>query len=46
MTADPMVAAEQQVCEVKVDGAWLPASLLDARGMYTMAPKRCPACHG
>jgi hypothetical protein len=39
-------ADSQQTCEVKVDGAWRPVSLVEARSFYTMAPKRCPACHG
>lgn len=41
-----MAAAAQPPCEVKVDGAWRPATLTEARGPYTMAPKRYPACHG
>ncbi|MCJ2126782.1 hypothetical protein [Methylobacterium sp. J-077] len=38
--------ADQQTCEVEVDGAWSAVSLLDARSIYRMVPKRCPACHG
>lgn len=41
-----MLTAGEQMCEVKVDGAWRPATLVEARGLYTMAQKRCPACHG
>lgn len=41
-----MPEAEQRPCEVKVDGTWRLATLAEARGLYTMAPKRCPACHG
>jgi hypothetical protein len=29
-----------------VDGTWRPVSLVEARSFYTMASKRCPACHG
>ena len=41
-----MLTASQRTCEVKVDGAWHPTTLMQARGLYTMAQKRCPACHG
>jgi hypothetical protein len=41
-----MPMAKQQTCEVKVDGTWRPATLAEARSLYTMAQKRCPACHG
>lgn len=41
-----MPTAKQQMCEVKVDGTWRPATLAEARSLYTMAQKRCPACHG
>ncbi|TXN41566.1 hypothetical protein FV232_04775 [Methylobacterium sp. WL30] len=33
-------------CEAKIDGVWMPMSLLEARGKYRLAPKRCPICHG
>ncbi|WP_267422723.1 hypothetical protein [Methylobacterium sp. GC_Met_2] len=35
-----------QTCEAKVDGTWRSISLEEAKGVYAMAPKRCPACHG
>ena len=35
-----------QTCEVKIDGVWRSASLAEAKGVYGMAPKRCPYCHG
>lgn len=41
-----MQAIGQQVCEVKVDGAWRAIRLAEARTTYTMASKRCPACYG
>ncbi len=41
-----MPKTSQQICEAKVDGAWRTATLAEARGLYTIAPKRCPACHG
>ena len=41
-----MLIASQQTCEVKLNGTWHAASLADVRGRYTMAQKRCPACHG
>ncbi|MEE7450026.1 hypothetical protein MRF4_20665 [Methylobacterium radiotolerans] len=41
-----MLTTSQQTCEVMVDGAWHPITLAEARGLYTMAQKRCPACHG
>jgi hypothetical protein len=41
-----MLTTSQQTCEVKVDGAWQPTTLAEARSLYTMALKRCPACHG
>ena len=41
-----MLTVSHQTCEVKVDGAWHAASLAEARGLYAMALKRCPACHG
>jgi len=41
-----MPAADQQTCEVKVDGVWNAVSLVEARTLYGMLPKRCPACHG
>ena len=41
-----MPKTSQQICEAKVDGAWRTATVAEARGVYTMAPKRCPACHG
>jgi len=41
-----MLMVDRQTCEVKVEGAWRPVSLAEARRLYTMAPKRCPACHG
>ena len=37
---------KERTCEVKVEEAWHPATLAEARSLYTMAPKRCPACHG
>lgn len=36
----------QQTCEVKVDGVWSPTTLDKARRLYTLAQKRCSACHG
>ena len=33
-------------CEVKVDGAWLAVSLVEAQGTHGTAEKHCPACHG
>ena len=41
-----ILTAKHQTCEVKVDGAWRDVTLVEARTLYTMAPKRCPACHG
>ena len=41
-----MLTNNEQTCEVKVDGRWHLITLADARGRYTMARKRCPACHG
>jgi hypothetical protein len=41
-----MLTASEQTCEVKVDGAWRSVSIVEARSLYTTAPKRCPACHG
>ena len=41
-----MANKDLRTCEVKVDGAWRPATLTEARGVYRVAPKRCPACHG
>lgn len=38
--------ANQQTCEVQAGGAWITVSLVDARTLHTMAPKRCPSCHG
>ena len=33
-------------CEVKIDGAWIVVSLIEAQGTHAKAEKRCPACHG
>ena len=41
-----MRTPDPQTCEVKIDGAWLVASLAEAGGTYRSALKRCPACHG
>jgi len=41
-----MLIDREQTCEVKVEEVWRTASLAEVRGLYTMAPKRCPACHG
>ncbi|MCJ2051688.1 hypothetical protein [Methylobacterium sp. J-070] len=41
-----MPAPDLQTCEAKIDGDWRPISLADAKGVYAMAPKRCPDCHG
>ncbi|TXN13955.1 hypothetical protein FV219_04150 [Methylobacterium sp. WL122] len=31
---------------VKVDGAWIVVSLIEAQGTHAKAEKRCPACYG
>ncbi|ACB28302.1 hypothetical protein Mrad2831_6381 (plasmid) [Methylobacterium radiotolerans JCM 2831] len=41
-----MPTTNEQTCEVRVEGAWCLASLTEVRRLYTMAQKRCPACHG
>lgn len=41
-----MPSPDTQTCEVKIEGAWLAVSLDEAAAHYTMAVKRCPACHG
>ncbi|TXN78751.1 hypothetical protein FV234_22295 [Methylobacterium sp. WL8] len=41
-----MMMPDPTPCEVKVGGRWLAVSLADAHGKYTLAVKRCPACHG
>jgi hypothetical protein len=41
-----MLTISQQTCEVKVDGAWQPATFAEARSLYTMPLKRCPDFHG
>lgn len=41
-----MPNVRDRTCEVKVAGAWRDVSLVEARGLYTMAQKRCPVCHG
>ncbi|MBP1183800.1 hypothetical protein JOE48_005764 [Methylobacterium sp. PvR107] len=41
-----MLTASNQTCEVKVEGTWRSTTLVEARGLYSMVPKRCPACHG
>ena len=46
MARSAMTTADPNACEVKVDGRWLAVSLTDAHGKYTLAAKRCPACHG
>jgi hypothetical protein len=46
MPRTTMAAGDQATCEVKVDGAWRSATLTEARGVYRLAQKRCPACHG
>lgn len=33
-------------CEVKINGAWIVASLVEARQNYVEVPRRCPSCHG
>ena len=38
--------ADLNRCEVKVDGAWIVVSLIEAQGTHAKAEKRCPACHG
>lgn len=37
---------DPQTCEAKIDGVWRTISLVEAKGVYAMLPKRCPACHG
>ena len=41
-----MAKTDLNRCEVKVGGAWLVVSLIEAQGTYGTAEKRCPACHG
>lgn len=41
-----MTKPKAQTCEVKTDGFWRAVSLDEAATHYTMAVKRCPACHG
>ncbi|GAN50733.1 hypothetical protein ME121_4787 [Methylobacterium sp. ME121] len=41
-----MAALDTQICEAKIEGVWRPISATEARGVYVMAPKRCPSCHG
>lgn len=41
-----MGAPDPQTCEAKIKGAWRLISLAKAKGVYAMAPKRCPACLG
>lgn len=42
----PMPASELQSCEAKIEGTWRPISAAEAAGIFAMAPKRCPSCHG
>ena len=41
-----MSAPDPQTCEVKIEGVWCSTSLVEAKTVYAMLPKRCPACHG
>jgi hypothetical protein len=41
-----MHTPDRQTCEVKIDDTWRVVSLIEAKGVYAMAPKRCAACHG
>ena len=41
-----MIKPDTNHCEVKVGGAWLVVSLIEAQGIYAKAGKRCLACHG
>lgn len=41
-----MTTAPSITCEVRTGDGWLAVDLREARGRYTTAPKRCPACHG
>lgn len=46
MSVQAMAKLDANRCEVKVDGAWLAVSLIEAQGTYGTAEKRCPSCHG
>lgn len=39
-------AAAPETCEAKVEGVWRSVSLIEAKGVFANAPKRCRACHG
>ncbi|MCJ2111959.1 hypothetical protein MKK64_12220 [Methylobacterium sp. E-025] len=41
-----MAKPDLKRCEVKIDGAWIAVSLIEAVGQHGTAEKRCLACHG
>jgi hypothetical protein len=41
-----MTKPDANPCEVKVDGAWMVASLIEAQRTYGTAETRCSACRG
>ncbi|MCJ2021773.1 hypothetical protein MKK84_30915 [Methylobacterium sp. E-065] len=43
---DGMPSPDPQTCEAKIEDVWRSISMAEAKGVYAMAPKRCPACHG
>lgn len=41
-----MTRPDPQTCEAKIEGVWRSISVAEAKGIYAVAPKRCPSCHG
>ncbi|TXM97287.1 hypothetical protein FV242_31960 [Methylobacterium sp. WL64] len=41
-----MTTSDPGTCEAKIGGIWRSISLAEAKGVYAMAQKRCPSCHG
>ena len=41
-----MAKPDPTSCDVKLDGVWVPVSLIAAQRRYALALKRCPARHG
>ena len=41
-----MTTPDPDSCEAKINGIWRSISFAEIKGVYAMAQKRCPSCHG